>query len=154
MHHKWLVFKFCIKAGIPYRGLVHDLSKFSPTEFWESVRYYQGGKRSPVPFAKKDLGYSEAWLHHDGRNKHHYEYWFDHDVGPVVMPYKYAAEMICDKLAAAQTYQGKSWTKESNLEYWNIKEKHKTCIHEKTKAFIEEVMTEVSEKRYRPSYNK
>lgn len=70
------------------------------------------------------------------------------------MPYKYAAEMICDKLAAAKTYQGKTWTKESNLEHWNEKEEHKKCIHEKTKAFIEEVMIEVSEKRYRPGHNK
>lgn len=50
--HKWVVFKLCCKAGIPFRGLVHDLSKFSPTEFWESVKYYQGTS-SPIVAAKK-----------------------------------------------------------------------------------------------------
>ena len=40
--HKWVVFKLCCKVGIPWRGLVHDLSKYSPTEFFESVRYYVG----------------------------------------------------------------------------------------------------------------
>ena len=46
--HRWLVFKLCCKAGIPWRGFVHDLSKYSRTEFWDSVRYYQGGKKSPI----------------------------------------------------------------------------------------------------------
>ena len=31
--HKWLVFKLCCRAGIPWRGFMHDWSKFSPTEF-------------------------------------------------------------------------------------------------------------------------
>lgn len=142
-----MVFRLSIKAGIPIRGLLHDLSKFSPTEFWESVEYYQGGKRSPLPVARDIKGYSAAWLHHNGRNKHHYEYWYDFDIGPVVMPYKYAAEMICDKIAAAKIYQGKSWNNESNLKYWHEKESNRTYIHEKTKAFMEDVFTEISEKR-------
>ena len=70
--HRWLVFKLCCKAGIPYRGLVHDLSKYSFTEFWESAKYYNGNM-SPILFAKKKQGYSKAWLHHKGRNKHHAE---------------------------------------------------------------------------------
>ena len=36
--HRWIVFKLCVKAGIPFRGLLHDLSKYSPTEFIESVK--------------------------------------------------------------------------------------------------------------------
>jgi len=143
-HHKWVVFKLCCKIGIPWRGLLHDLSKYSPTEFRESIKYYVGD-HSPILEAKKDKGYSEAWLHHKGRNKHHTEYWVDHnapDVTPV-MPYKYAAEMICDKFAAGMIYQGKNWTKEYQLSYWE-RERKKLEINPKIKEFVTEVMTQVA----------
>lgn len=143
--HKWEVFKLTVKAGIPIRGLLHDLSKFSYTEFSESVKYYQHGKRSPIPVAREEKGYSEAWLHHKGRNKHHLEYWYDSDAKePPIIPFKYSVEMICDKLAAGITYQGKNWTKEFELEYWNTKEKDKPIINEKMREFVTEVFTEVS----------
>lgn len=143
--HKWAVFKLSMKAGIPVRGLLHDLSKFSPTEFFESVKYYQGGKRSPIPVAREQQGYSKAWLHHKGRNKHHLEYWNDAEADrPPVIPYKYAVEMICDKLAAGMVYKGKEWTKEFELEYWKSKEKNKILSNDKMKNFIEEVFTEVA----------
>ena len=74
--HKGYVFIYSCKAGIPYRGIVHDLSKFSPTEFFESAKYFQGN-RSPIAEAKRVNGYSKAWLHHKGRNKHHWQYWYD-----------------------------------------------------------------------------
>ena len=145
--HKWVVFKLCVKAGIPIRGIVHDLSKFSPTEFFESVKYYQGGKRSPIVGARNDKGYSEAWLHHAGRNKHHLQYWYDIDVDkPIVMPYKYSVEMICDKLAAGIVYQGENWTKEFEINYWNEKESNKKYVHPKINNFVTEVCTEVSKK--------
>ena len=76
--HRFYVFKLSIKAGIPIRGVLHDLSKYSPTEFFEGVKYYNG-KRSPITICRQENGYSEAWLHHKGRNKHHYEYWYDYD---------------------------------------------------------------------------
>lgn len=118
--HRFLVFKLCLKAGIPFRGLVHDLSKYSITEFFESVRFYTGDQ-SPIMGAKKKYGYSKAWLHHFGRNKHHFEYWYDFSapVKAPIIPYKYTVEMICDNLAAGITYQGKKWTKEYQLEYFN-----------------------------------
>lgn len=144
-HHKWVVFKLCCKIGIPWRGLLHDLSKYSPTEFRESIKYYVGNY-SPITGAKRDKGYSEAWLHHKGRNKHHVEYWVDHnapDVTPVI-PYKYAAEMICDKLAAGIIYEGKKWTKEFELSYWE-RERERVEVNPKIKNFITAVMTEVAE---------
>ena len=143
--HKWVVFKLSVKAGIPIRGLLHDLSKYSWTEFVESVKYYQGGKKSPIEKAKREKGFSEAWLHHKGRNKHHLEYWYDQtlDVQPVI-PFKYCAEMVCDKLAAGIVYQKENWTKEFELEYWNSREKNKTIANEKVKNFLTEVFTEVS----------
>ena len=142
--HKWVVFKLCCKVGIPWRGLVHDLSKYSPTEFFESVRYYVGN-RSPIIVAKEDKGYSEAWLHHKGRNKHHSEYWLDMNTpqrNPII-PYKYVAEMLCDKLSAGIIYQGKNLNKGYQLEYWK-KERDKIQINEKVKDLITDFFTQVS----------
>ena len=139
--HKWLVFKFCCKIGIPFRGLMHDWSKYSPTEFWESAKYYNG-KRSPISLCKEDKGFSNAWLHHKGRNKHHYEYWVD-DNAPIetpIIPYKYVAEMICDKISAGITYNGKKFTNRTELEFWEI-EKTKIRINK----HIEDMLTEVFE---------
>ncbi len=85
-HRKW-VRKYCFLAGIPWRGITHDLSKYSPTEFWESVRYWTGNG-SPIDVCKKENGFSRGWLHHKGRNPHHYEYWMDNfDKGgiPLIM---------------------------------------------------------------------
>lgn len=143
-HHKWLVFKLCCKIGEPWRGVLHDLSKYSPTEFWESAKYYIGA-HSPITEAKKEKGYSEAWLHHKGRNRHHTEYWVDYNAPEKtpIMPYQYAAEMVCDKLAAGMIYQGKRWTKEYELEYWN-KEKERVEVNSKISEFITAVMTEVA----------
>ena len=142
--HRWAVFKLCLKAGIPYRGLVHDLSKYSFIEFWESAKYYNGN-RSPIEFVKKDKGYSKAWLHHKGRNKHHADYWYDVNAPEKmpVIPYKYQVEMLCDNLAAGLTYNGKRWKKDTQLEYWN-KNKDRQPLNDKNKAFLTEAFTQVS----------
>lgn len=145
-HHKWIVFKLCCKVGEPWRGLVHDLSKYSPTEFWESVNYYVGN-HSPITEAKRDKGYSEAWLHHKGRNRHHVQYWTDHNApepNPII-PYPYAVEMICDKIAAGMIYEGKNWTKEFELSYWEEKEKNQLEMNPKIRDFTTAVLTEVAE---------
>ncbi len=144
--HKWIVFKLCCKIGEPWRGFMHDWSKYSPTEFLEGVKYYVG-TYSPINECKKNVGYSKAWLHHKGRNKHHVEYWFDERAPQQtpIIPYKYAAEMICDKLAAGMVYKGKNFTNEYELEYWK-KEKDNIHINENTKNFITEVLTQVLEK--------
>lgn len=142
--HKWVVFKLCCKVGQPWRGLVHDLSKYSPTEFWEGVKYFNG-KHSPITDAKKDKGYSQAWLHHKGRNKHHTDYWVDlsaPDKTPII-PYTYVAEMLCDKLAAGLIYKGKEWTKEYELDYW-LNERDKTLVNDQVEALITEFLTQVS----------
>ncbi len=143
--HRWLVFKLSIKAGIPIRGFFHDISKFSPTEFWESVKYYQGGKKSPISKSREVNGYSKAWMHHKGRNKHHLDYWYDFYLKePPIIPFKYCAEMVCDKLSANMTYLGKDWNSNSELEYWNTREKDVVIANEKIKNFLTEVFEEVS----------
>ena len=140
--HKYWVFYYCCKAGIPWRGFMHDWSKFSPTEFWESVKYYQGDS-SPIDACKKDKGVSKAWLHHKGRNRHHYEYWqdnFDKGGEPLQMPYKDAVEMLCDYLGAGRAYMGKDFTYKKEYEWWINKSSKPLAMHEHTRAFIQKVL--------------
>jgi hypothetical protein len=128
-------------TGIPIAGITHDMSKFSPTEFWEGVKYYQGN-RSPIEACKEINGYSEAWFHHKGRNKHHYEYWVDNlDCGgtPTKMPYRYAKELICDYIAAGRAYMGDDFTYQMELEWWYRKLEKPLAMHSCTKAFVTDV---------------
>lgn len=120
--HKFWVAYYCFQCGLYWRGLMHDMSKFHPVEFWESVKYYQGDK-SPIPVCKKDNGgISKAWLHHKGCNSHHFEYWVDGCDGmlhsSLPMPFDDALEMICDWFGAGRTYQGKNFTFMSELSWW------------------------------------
>ncbi len=144
MHHKRLVFIHCAKCGIPWRGLVHDLSKFSPTEFFESAKYYHGA-RSPLAVCRETKGLSMAWLHHKGRNRHHLEYWVDEDCKvPPLVPYKYAVECICDKLAATKTYRGKDYQPDMALAHFR-RYGNKVHTNEKTLAFIDKVFSDLCE---------
>lgn len=147
--HKYWVFKFSCKLGIPWRGLVHDLSKFSFIEFSESVKFYTDGKTSPINTAKEKQGYSLAWQHHKGRNPHHYEYWIDNiDNGgiPLDIPKKYKLELLADYLAAGKTYMGKYFTYKDELNF--IQEKFKANppkMHERVKKFILLALTTLSD---------
>ena len=115
--------KECFKVGLYRQGLLHDLSKYSPTEFLVGCRYYQGN-RSPNNAEREATGYSKAWLHHKGRNKHHYEYWIDYSVDPgegiigLKMPLQYVVEMFMDRIAASKTYQGDAYRDSHPLEYY------------------------------------
>lgn len=137
--HKYWVFYYGCKLGIPVRAFFHDFSKFNPIEFFESVKYYQGGKSSPINAAKADKGYSLAWQHHKGRNPHHYEHWTDkYDSGTVSikMPFKYLVEMIADYLGAARAYHGKNFTLQDELNWWKNKISGNVCINEHTRNFV------------------
>ena len=142
--HKYWVMYYCFYAGLYWQGIVHDLSKFSPTEFWESVRYYND-RVSPVEVRKKKWGYSDSWFHHRGRNKHHYEMWtdnYDRGITTVRMPYEYALEMVCDFLGAGRAYYGKEFTPRKELEYWENKKKDNPDmkIHPDTKSFVDKML--------------
>ena len=122
MHHKKLVMENAVRCGIPLQGIVHDLSKFSPTEFLPGMLYFQG-TRSPNERERELFGYSSAWLHHKGRNRHHFEYWNDVNMAtkryePVEMPLPYLKEMFCDRVAASKNYKGDAYTDASPLEYY------------------------------------
>lgn len=144
-YHKYLVAKGCFRVGLYRQGLLHDLSKYSPAEFLVGARYYQGN-RSPNNAEREAIGYSSAWLHHKGRNKHHYEYWIDYStrdvpggMAPVPMPYQYIVEMIMDRIAASKVYLGGSYTDESPLTYY-YGGTDKAPIHEETKRILEEML--------------
>lgn len=148
-YHKWLVLRGCFRVGLYWQGLTHDLSKYSPTEFWTGARYYQG-TRSPNAAERETKGYSEAWMHHKGRNKHHYEYWTDmspqtRNYESVPMPRKYLVEMIMDRRAACMTYQGKNYKDDSALEYF-LKSREKSLMHPQLKQELEYLLTMLAEK--------
>lgn len=154
LKHKWNVFKLCCMAGIPWRGIVHDLSKFTWIEFSESVKYYNG-TRSPLAICKETEGYSKAWLHHKGRNKHHFEYWID-PIAPTpypIIPFVYTVEMICDTLAAGIVYQGNNWTPDYQLKYFKSR-RDSEFINPKIVAVLEEVYEEVAQKGLKLVINK
>ena len=141
-HRKW-VRHYCFLAGLYRRGLMHDLSKYSPTEFFESAEYYTDGTSSPIDACKKDKGWSKAWQHHKGRNTHHYEYWqdnFDKGGTQLLMPYKDALEMVCDYLAAGRAYQKDKFTYEGEYEWWLNKIKSPLAMHPAIKAFMGEML--------------
>ena len=146
--HRHAVIRHCFKAGIPFRGLLHDLSKYTLTEFIPGARYYTGVK-SPNEGERAVLGYSSAWLHHKGRNRHHFEYWTDYNpvekrVMPVKMPLKYTIEMFCDRVAASKIYQGENYTEQHPIEYF-ILGKDRRSIHPETSDFLEKLLIMLAE---------
>lgn len=147
--HRHEVMKNCFKAGIFIQGLLHDFSKYSPTEFMVGVTHYQGN-RSPNEGEREDYGYSKAWMHHKGRNKHHFEYWTDYDpvtkkMSPVRMPKKYVIEMFCDRVAASKVYLGENYNDSAPLNYY-LNGKSRRLIHEQTAKEIEHLLVMLEEK--------
>ena len=135
--HRRLVRHYCFRLGLIRQGLTHDLSKFSPAEFLTGARYYQG-YRSPNVIERETYGYSLAWMHHKGRNKHHFEFWVD--LAPVPMPIRYVAEMICDRIAACRTYLGRDYYPGSELDYL-LQREHAVTMHPDTYELTVKLLT-------------
>ncbi len=147
--HRHLVIKHCFKAGIGFQGLFHDLSKYSPTEFIPGVKYYTG-KRSPNEGEREEIGYSMAWMHHKGRNRHHFEFWCDYNINtkmfePCEMPDRYIAEMFCDRVAASKIYLADSYTDQTPLSYFSARVKAR-FIHPSTEEKLRELLVMLAEK--------
>ena len=155
-HHKWLVLQGCFRVGLYWQGLTHDLSKYAPTEFLNGAKYYQG-TRSPNAAEREDKGYSEAWMHHKGRNRHHFEYWTDMNLvtknyEPLPMPRKYLVEMIMDRRAACMTYQGKAYKDDSSLIYLE-RSLEKDKMHPQTLRELRYLLTMLAEKGERETFS-
>lgn len=147
--HRHKVIAHCAKAGILWQGLRHDLSKYSPTEFIPGVKYFQG-TRSPNEAERELNGYSLAWMHHKGRNRHHYEYWTDMNretkcYEPVPMPRRYFVEMVMDRRAACMTYQGKAYRDDSALQYFE-RSREKDLMHPETSRQLRFILGMLAEK--------
>ncbi len=155
MKHKALVFVHCVRSGIPIQGLLHDMSKFSPTEFTPGAKYCTG-KGSPIPIERRAEGYSKAWIHHKAHNKHHIEYWVDYfedtkQLVPVEMPKKYVIEMFCDMLAANKVYRGKSHSEGDAIKYFREKQMAER-MHKNSAALLEKYFTVLAEKGEREAF--
>ena len=155
-HHKWLVCQGCFKVGLYKQGLLHDLSKYSPTEFLVGCKFYQG-TRSPNNAEREVKGYSAAWLHHKGRNKHHYEYWIDYGLDGtnrmigMKMPVRYVVEMFLDRIAASKVYIGEAYNDSDPLRYYE-NGRAGELMHPETRALLEKLLHMLAEKGEEETY--
>lgn len=149
--HKLMVMKYCFRIGLYKQGLLHDLSKYSPSEFLVGAKYFQGD-RSPNNAEREATGVSRSWLHHKGRNKHHFEYWIDYDMkskemlAGIQMPRKYVAEMIMDRICASKVYMEEKYTNQGPLAYYQAGTKDLWFIHKETKRQLEMLITMLANK--------
>jgi hypothetical protein len=146
--HKWYVTCACFRCGLIWQGLVHDISKFSPIEFFSGVKYFKGSG-SPIGVEKSIKGYSEAWQHHKGRNKHHWEYWTDFQNGKIILikiPPQYVIEMICDWVGAGKAYNNQldPWSIDVLKQYYKDHILPGMYIHKSTQDFINLLMNHVA----------
>lgn len=156
-HHKLVVMGGCFRVGLIKQGILHDLSKYSWEEFKTGVRYYQG-TRSPNAAEKEKRGYSPAWLHHKGRNKHHFEYWMDvsddahgWQIVGVKMPVNYLVEMVMDRIAACKIYKGKDYSDGDAYVYFS-RNKNYIVMHPETKAMLDYILLMLKEKGERKTF--
>lgn len=145
--HRRLVRHYCFRLGLYRQGLLHDLSKYSPTEFWRSAKYYQGF-RSPNDQERRENGVSISWLHHKGRNRHHFEYWTDYGtqgqgIVGVEMPKEYVAEMFCDRLAASKVYRGDAFDPADPYRFFQRSMTRFILIHPATAALLETMLVKL-----------
>ena len=147
--HRIIVMEGCFRVGLYRQGLTHDLSKYSPVEFWNGARYFQG-TRSPNAAEREEKGYSEAWMHHKGRNRHHYEYWTDMNrksgrYESVPMPRKYLVEMVMDRRAACKVYEKGAYHSGSPLAYLE-KSREKDLMNPQTLCELTFLLTMLRDK--------
>lgn len=147
--HRKIVRELCFRVGLYGQGIRHDLSKYSPAEFLVGAKYYQGN-RSPNDAEREDKGYTSAWLHHKGRNKHHIEYWIDYSLGEghkmegMKMPVRFVVEMFCDRVAASKIYKGSDY-KDSDPYTYYLRSKSHYIIHPETAKLLEKMLKMLSE---------
>jgi hypothetical protein len=149
LRHKWYVFLWCCHYGIPLAGIVHDLSKFHPREWFPYVDYFYGGKYPERHYGdvRGALGdkytqpwvnarFDEAWNHHQKRNPHHWQYWLlqndDGTTKVLEMPLRCCKEMLADWRGAGMAISGKD-----NTPQWYTKNRDKMILHPDTRQLVE-----------------
>lgn len=143
LRHKYYVFKAGRRLGLGiWQLLIHDLSKLSLLEYPHYQRWFFENKNDPD-------GFAYAWLYHQNRNKHHWDYWIartGHRIGvqggynphPLPMPEKYVKEMIADWQAAGLCYAGTD-----NIQGWIDDNWHKMKFHEETEWLLDILLNEL-----------
>ena len=131
--HKVAVFKECWKLGLFWRGITHDLSKFSPAEFGAYARHFYDEKGAKKPFDhQQDTSFDYALNDHLRRESHHWQHWILlHDDGvtkALPIPEKDRLEMLADWL---------SFGGYGRLKEWYQRNKGKMILHPETRAWIE-----------------
>ena len=115
------------------------------------MKYYQGD-RSPNNAEREDTGMSKSWMHHKGRNKHHFEYWIDYGINcdtiikGVPMPRRYVAEMIMDRISASRVYLGDAYTDQAPYQYLKKGIGHLWFVHPETLSQLEFLLRMLSER--------
>lgn len=147
--HKLLVMRGCFSVGLYRQGLMHDMTKYGYTEFWLGCKYYLGTE-SPHNGERRAYGYSLAWLHHKGCNKHHMEYWTDCSINKdegiigIKMPKKYVVEMFVDRVSASKNYLREQYADGSPWEYYD-RNKGYYIMHPDTRALLESLLWRLKE---------
>lgn len=141
--HRRYVRRMCWKMGLFWRGVAHDLSKYSPTEL--GIAKYYEGDRSPHAVCRDELGYSPSWIHHYHKNKHHWQFWLDIEdwplkVFPIKMPYKYVIEMFCDMVGASKAYSPQNWKPKKLWDYWEQRCKGQRLMHSDSEYLVEQLL--------------
>jgi hypothetical protein len=162
LRHKWYVFLYGCQLGIPLLALLHDNSKFRPSEWFAYVEFFYGGpkrlwaevtgyekthyfdsaRRNSKEGVKEAFDY--AWLHHQKRNKHHWQYWVltndEEGQRALFMPDRYRREMLADWKGAGRAINGVE-----DALGWYGKNRDKMTLHPETRAWIEQELSYLRE---------
>ena len=150
LRHKYYVMKECFSEGLYWRGLMHDMSKFLPSELFPYANHFTSDiKEDGDDYKSVDTGDKEfdfAWLSHQKKNKHHWQWWIllGDEGGLIAMEMEepYLIEMICDWQGAGKA-QGKVSPKDDKYletRNWYANHKNKMQLNEKTRSKIEEII--------------
>jgi len=142
--HKYYVGVECLRRGLYFQAILHDMSKFSLSEFIISSRYWGGNSRQRE---ESESEYKFAWLHHIHQNKHHWEHWVITEDGKpkaLKMPQKYVLEMLCDWIGAGKAYKNEEWTPREPLDFYRNGEGEKMVLHQDTRRHFEFLLKELA----------
>jgi len=144
VRHRWFVFLECRKLGIPWLGIIHDWSKFLPSEFFPYARHFYGSGAKQVrdktgyykPTDTGDKVFDLAWFFHQKRNKHHWQWWVmpENTSGMKIlpMPDRYRKEMFADWKGAGRAQRS------PGIHVWYRANKDKLQLHQETREWIEQ----------------
>lgn len=152
LRHKWFVFLECVKMAydmrapmLIWRGVMHDISKFLPSEFFPYSNHFYGEGKS-IKSGRDETGYYKptdtgdakfdfAWLLHQKRNSHHWQWWVlpKDNGGMKVMKMGVIdiLEMVCDWKGAGRA-QGTPDTLA-----WYRKNKDKMMLDDSVRLVVE-----------------